>query len=368
MISISKPIIGQEEIQEVQSVLNSGMLVQGPKVAELEMKFSQASGAKNTLAVSNGTAALHAALYAIGVGPSDEVITTPFTFAATVNSILMVGAKPIYTDIDPKTFNLDPSLIEKKITKKTKAILVVDLFGQPADYKRIKAIANKHNLLIVEDAAQSINADYFGKKSGNIVDIACFSLYATKNVMSGEGGLITTNNKKFYEKAKLFRHHGMDENKRYQYYHLGYNYRLSDLHAAIALAQLNRMDTITKRRRELAKKYTVALENVPGIETPFVAPGINHVFHQYTIKVTGKFPLTRDKLQEKLQEKDIQSVVYYPKPMYYFEYLKGNINKRKLPIVEKIVNEVLSIPVHPSLTDKEVDYVIESIKSYGKKA
>ena len=361
MIRISVPDIGKREIEAVVKVLTSGMVVQGPKVKELEELFAKTAGTKYAVAVNSGTAALHTALHSIGIKPGDEIITTPFTFVATANSILMAGAKPVFVDIEENSFNIDPKLIERKITKKTKAILVVDLYGQPANYNEINKIAKKHKLLVIEDAAQSIGATYHGKPAGSLADIACFSLYATKNIISGEGGMITTNNKLFAENAKLFRHHGQDEKVRYEYFGLGYNYRMTDIAAAIALQQLRKIKILTGKRQEIAKKYNLAFRNIKGIITPKVSTGMSSVFHQYTLRITPQFKFNRDKFKDYLQEKGIQTAIFYPKGLYNFEHLKGNNRPKNFPVTETVSREVLSIPVHPKLTGQEIKYIIDTI-------
>ena len=363
-IPISVPYIGKEEKNAVLKVLNSRKIVQGEKVKFFEEKFRNYCGTKYAVAVNNGTSALHTALYAAGIGPGDEVITTPFTFVATANSILMAGAKPVFVDIDEKTFNIDPGQAEKAITRKTKALLVVNLYGQPADYEKLKKIARKHKLKIIEDAAQSVGARYHNDVSGNLADIGCFSFYATKNIMCGEGGILTTNSKESYEKAQLFRNHGQSENKKYSYQGLGFNYRLTDLYAAILIGQLKRLGQITKRRNEIASIYNAAFKNIKGIVIPDIAPGRTHVFHQYTLRITPQFKITRDKFQKYLSNKGIQTNVYYPIPLYRFKHLadKRYVDK-KFPITEKMIQEVVSIPAHPLLTKQELAYIIRTIIS-----
>lgn len=362
MITISSPQVGKNEIKLVTEVLKSGQLVQGPKVKLLEEEFIKLTKAKFAVATNNGTSALHSALYAIGITPGDEVITTPFTFIATANSILMQGGVPVFADIDEKTFNIDPDSIEQLITKKTKAILVVNLYGQSADYDKINKIARKHKLIVIEDAAQSVSAKYGKKTSGNLADIACFSLYATKNLMCAEGGMVTTNNKEYYEKMKFFRHHGQSETKRYYYHDIGYNYRLSDLHAAIGLCQFQTLTDMNKKRRNIAKRYNIALSNIKGLITPYLQPGSEHVYHQYTIRITNEYKHSREEFQNLLLENSIQTNIYYPIPLYEFDHLKVGL-RRKLPVTEEITKQVLSIPVHPNLSDKDVEKIIKTIKS-----
>jgi perosamine synthetase len=363
MIKISYPDIRKDEIAAVVRVMESGMLAQGAVTQALEKDFSKLCGTDFAIATSSGTSALHTALTSLGIGPGDEVITTPFTFVATANSILMTGAKPVFVDIDETNFNINPAFIETRITKKTKAILAVDLYGQPADYKKINYIARKYKLFVIEDAAQSIGATYHGKKTGSISDIACFSLYATKNIISGEGGVITTNNKILNGRTRLFRHHGQDEKVKYQYSGLGYNYRMTDIQAAIAREQLKRIKSITKRRQEIAKKYSAAFKDIKGLIIPCISKGSTSVFHQYTLRITPEFKLGRNKFMEHLNDKGIQTNIYYPFPLYRFKHLRFNSKRGDFPVTEKVANEVLSIPVHPKLTNADVNYIIRVIKA-----
>ena len=364
MIPISRPIIGVEEKRMVMKVLGSGCLVNGPMTEDLEEAFAKICRTKYAVAVNNGTAALHSALHVIGICSGDEVITTPFSFVATANAIIMAGATPVFVDIDERSFNIDPVRIEKAITSKTKAILAVDLYGQPADYDEINRIAKKHNLIVIEDAAQSLGASYNLNITGSLADIACFSLYATKNITCGEGGMITTNSKQYYERAKLFRNHGQTDKKRYEYVELGYNYRLTEMQAALVLAQLKRLDWILKKRKKYAQEYIAAFAQVRGIRTSFIGPKISHAFHQFTIRVTKDFPMTRDELQKHLLSKGIQSMVYYPKSLYDVHHLQsGKVDRNDFLVVECMVKEVLSIPVHPMLLRKELEYIIHTIKT-----
>lgn len=361
-LSLTDIDIDDQEVKAVTKVIRSGHLVQGREVAKLEKEFAALCGTKYALAVANGTAALHLALHSAGIKNGDEVITTPFTFVATANSILMVGGKPVFVDIDPLTYNLDPEKIISAITKKTKAILVVDLYGQPANYRKLRQIASKYSLLLIEDAAQSVNAKYYGKTTGSLADIATFSLYATKNITSAEGGVVTTNNRNYYEIGRLFRHHGQNENKKYHYEGLGYNYRLTDLQAAMALVQMKKLNRLTKKRQQLAAYYTQELRNIKGIVTPVLIPGAISVYHQYTIRITAKAKLSRDKLQAKLAKDGITTNIYYPVPLYRFSHLKQS---GKLMNTENAAKEVLSIPVHPHLTDREAKYIISRIRHHA---
>jgi perosamine synthetase len=363
LITIAKPKIGMKEQRLLLEVLVSGQLAQGALVREVEREFEQLCGSKHAIAINNGTAALHTALHAIGIKPGDEVITTPFTFIATANAILMCGATPVFVDIDPVTFNIDPTKISQKITKKTKAILVVNLYGQPADYEQINQIAKKHKLLVVEDAAQSVNARYKHKVSGNLAAISCFSFYATKNITSGEGGMITTNSKILATRAKLFRHHGQAENKRYTYTDLGYNYRMTEIQAALLLPQLQSLASITATRQQHAAKYIKSLVNIPHLQLPKTASDRTSVFHQFTLRIQKTNRFTRDTVQQKLLQKHIQTVVFYPTPLHKISHLKRFVKQTdRFPIAERAAKEVLSIPIHASLTEKEIAYIIHSIK------
>jgi len=364
-ITMSKPIIKKRERDAALDVLRSFNLVQGKRVKKLEDKFNKLCNTKYAIATNNGTSALHTALHAIGIKPGDEIITTPFTFVATVNSIIMVGAKPVFVDIDGKTYNLDPKKIEKKITNKTRAILAVNLYGQPANYDEINLIAKKYNLIVVEDAAQSINAKYKNNKSGNLADIACFSLYATKNIMCGEGGMLTMNNKKFFESAQLFRQHGQDENKRYEYFGLGYNYRMMDLQATIAIEQLKRLESITRKRQKNAKLYNENLVNIPGIILPHTSPYVSHVFHQYTIRLTQSFASSREKFIHYLKKEGVEVGIYYPMPLHLVPHItKYGYKEGDFPVSELVSKQVLSLPVHPQLSNNDIRYIVDIIKTY----
>lgn len=366
MIQMTKPIIEQEEINAVNEVLKSGMLAQGPKTKELEERFAKYCGAKYAVAVNSGTAAIHAALYALGVKSGDEVITSPFTFVASANPILMQNAKVVFADISENDFNLDPKKIEEKITPGTKAVIPIDLYGQIYDYGALKNIADKHNLKILEDACQAVGAEYDGAKAGTFGDASAFSLYATKNIMSGEGGVITTNNEEIAEKCKLFRHHGQSEKTRYEYHDLGYNYRITDLCASIAIEQLKKVDEFNGKRIQNAKKLNDGLKNIKGIITPSIKPGHKHVFHQYTIRITDEFKSSREKFTAYLTNSGIESKIYYPKPLHLHpHFLRMGYKKGDFPVAEKMSEQVLSLPVHPSLTNDEINYIIDKIELYS---
>ena len=361
MIPIAKPFVGEEEINAVADVIRSGMIAQGPKVREFEEKFAKFCGTKYSLAVNSGTAALHTALSVSGVKQGDEVITTPFTFISTANTILMQGAKPVFVDVG-EDYNINPNLIEKAITKKTKAIIPVDLYGQLCDYDRIDEIAKNNNLIIIEDSCQAVDAEYEGKKAGSFGDMGVFSFYATKNITCGEGGAITTNNENYAENVKQFRQHGKSKMTAYEYTNLGYNYRMTDICAAILLEQLKKIDIITKKRIENAEYLSKGLGKIKGIKLPVVKEGNKHVFHQYTIKVEDDFKLKRDELVEHLNKKGIGCNVYYPKPLDLCEHFKKlGYKEGDFPVAEKLSKQVLSLPVHPHLTKEQLNQIINAI-------
>lgn len=352
-IPISKPNITEAEKAAVMEVMESGFLAQGPRTALFEQRFAALCGVKHAIAVSNGTCALQIALLANGVGPGDEVITTPFTFMATANAILFSGATPVFVDIDPVTFNIDANLIEAAITPKTKAILPVHLYGHMCDMDRIQAIADNHGLRIIEDACQSVKAYYKGKYAGSF-GTGTFSFYATKNLMTGEGGMITTNDDEVAEKCRLIRSHGM----KVRYYHdmVGYNFRMMDLQAAIGLVQMDRLEGMMLRRRTNAEYLNRHIESVT---TPTVQTGCEHVWHQYTIRVNGG--RQRDDVVKFLDQAGIDVGIYYPVPVHKQKSIQGLIGDTTLPVAEKMAMEVLSLPVHPLLSEEDLERIVTEV-------
>jgi dTDP-4-amino-4,6-dideoxygalactose transaminase len=353
MIPVSKPYIGEEEKAYVMEVLESGMLAQGPKVAKLEERFAQLCEVKHAIATTSGTTALHVALLANGIGPGDEVITTPFTFIASANSILFTGARPVFVDIDPETFNIDPAKIEAAITPRTKAILPVHLYGYMCDMDALQVIANKYHLVIVEDACQAVGATYQGKFAGSF-GTGAFSLYATKNVMSGEGGMITTNDDAIAEQCRLIRNHGMK--RRYYHEMVGFNFRMSDLHAAIGLAQMDRLAGFTEKRRKNAAYLNA---NIKNVVTPKVNESYGHVWHQYTIKVNGG--RDRDAAVKQLNDAGVGTGIFYPVPAHQQQYLCDLIGDVHLPVAEQLAKEVISLPVHPQLNQSDLETIVDAV-------
>ncbi len=362
-INIASPQIGKEEIKAVTDVMKSGMLAQGPRVAEFEEKFAKFIGTKYAVATSSGTTALEVALRAHGIKEGDEVITTPFTFIASANSILYTGARPVFVDIDPETFNIDPDLIEKAITKKTKAILPVHLYGSACDMTKIMQIAKKHHLDVIEDACQAHGAEWKNKKVGSF-GTGTFSLYPTKNMTTGEGGMITTNDKEVYEQALLIRAHG----SKVKYYHdiLGYNYRMTDIEGAIGIEQLKKLPKFNKARQANAAFLNKNLGKLSGIIVPEAPKNVKHVYHQYAIRVTPEFPLKRDEVLAKLTEASIGTAVFYPLPLNRQKVYQNLGYKPNTPIADEISGQVLSLPVHPGLKKSDLDYIVKTFKGMVK--
>ncbi len=360
-IPIAKPIIEEDEIQAVIRVLKSGMLAQGEEVKLFEQEFAKYIGVKHAVAVANGTAALDLALKAIGIKEGDEVITTPFTFIATANAILFQGAKPIFADIDPKTYNLDPNDVLEKITSKTKAIIVVHLYGQPADMKAFKEIAEDHKLYLVEDAAQAHGAEFMGKKVGSWGDIAIFSFYPTKNITTGEGGMITTDNDKLARKARLLRDHG--QTSKYVHEILGWNFRMTNIAAALGRVQLRKLDKFNSIRKRNAEKLTQSLSCIKGIITPYVDPRVKHVWHQYVIRIEENYPLSRDQLMNYLKESGIGTAIHYPIPIHHQPlYRKLGYPQDICPNAIDASKKVLSLPIHPLVSSEDIEYIANKIK------
>jgi dTDP-4-amino-4,6-dideoxygalactose transaminase len=356
VISIAKPLIEDAEKQAVLEVLDSGMLAQGPRVKAFEEAFAEMCGVEHAIATSSGTTALHVALLANGIAAGDEVITSPFTFIASANSVLFTGAKPIFVDIDPVTFNIDPAQIEAAITPRTKAILPVHLFGLLADMDTMMEIADRHDLVVIEDACQSHGAEYKGQRAGSF-GTGTFSLYPTKNITSAEGGMITTDDDEIAENCRVIRQHGM----RRRYYHdeLGFNFRMTDVHAAIGLAQLGKLEKFNAARIANAAYFN---EHLEGVITPTVPEGYRHVYHQYTVRVPDG---RRDALMAHLKENGIGFGVYYPVPIHKQTYYVKELGyDQSLPEAERAAEEVLSLPVHPALSQADLKKIVGTINAF----
>lgn len=357
-VPIAKPIIGDKEIENVVEVLKSGMIAQGPKVEEFEQKFAEWVGADYGIAVNSGTAALHTALLACDIGEGDEVITTPFTFIASGNSIVYTGAKPVFADIDLKTYTLNPEKIEGLITENTKAIMPVQLYGQSANMDRINEIAELYGLIVIEDAAQAHGATCNGEKVGSIGDMSCFSFYPTKNMTTSEGGIITTDDEDLAEAARIFRAHGASV--RYHHGEIGYNFRMTDIAAAIGLAQLEKIDEFNDKRIANAEYLNQGLKDVDGVVTPYCAYGSKHVYHQYTIMVEKG---DRDDWVDIINDCGVGTGIHYPIPLYNQPIYRSLGLDGDCPNAEFAADNVISLPVHPSLTKEDLDLVIEAVKT-----
>lgn len=356
MIPIAKPVIGEEEIEAVKRVIKSGMLAQGREVENFEKEFASYIGVRNAVAVANGTAALDLALKALGIGEGDEVITTPFTFIATANAILYQGAKPVFADIDPLTFNLDPDAVVESITPKTKAIIVVHLYGQPCDMDAFIQLAEDHKLLLIEDCAQAHGAEFRGIKCGKFGDVGVFSFYPTKNMTTGEGGMVVTERDDICEKIRRLRNHG--QSSKYIHEELGYNLRMTDIAAAIGRVQLKKLDSLNEKRIKNAKKMIDGIKNLKSIVPPFVDSRVKHVFNQFVIKAEK-----RDYIAERLFEMGIETAVHYPKPIHHQPlYRRLGYPEDICPNAVEASKKVLSLPVHPALSESDVEHVIRALR------
>jgi perosamine synthetase len=363
MIPISVPLLGEEEKRAVLETIDSGQLAQGKKVKAFEEAFAAACGVKHAIATSSGTTALHAAVLAHGIGPGDEVITTPFTFIASANCAIFAGARPVFVDIDERTYNIDPGRIEAALSPRTKAILPVHLFGNPCDMGAIMDIAAKHGLVVIEDACQAHGAMAGGRRVGSF-GTGCFSFYPTKNMTTAEGGIITTNDDELADRARLIRSHGQRE----RYYHemIGYNFRMTEIQAAIGLVQLGKLERFNAARRANAQYLTARLK---GVIAPTETPGCKHVYHQYTIRVPnlsterGVEYQRRDVLANHLRERGIGTMIYYPVPVHKQVAYQRLGYQDHLPLAEQASREVLSLPVHPALTQEELDRIVEGVNS-----
>ncbi len=360
-IPLAKPYIDKEDIDAVSSAMKSGQLSCGPFLSKFELRFSSYLGIKYACAVSSGTAGLHMAVKAVGLKKGDEVITTSFSFIASSNCLLYEGIKPVFVDIDERTFNIDSKKIERAITKKTRAILVVHIFGQPADMESIMKIAKKHNLKVIEDACESIGAKYKESFSGTIGDVGVFGFYPNKQITTGEGGMIVTNSKKIYEDCCAYRNQGRKKNlSELKHDVLGYNYRMDEMSAALGFSQINKFNKILKKRKEIARIYNLELENIPYIILPVVLEKRTHSFFVYVIRITnGK----RDFIQKKLTEKGIQSKKYLPE-IHLQPFMKKIFKYKKglLPITERVSSQTLALPLFYDLCEKNIKKITGIIK------
>jgi len=353
VIPISVPLLNDEEKRAVCEVLDSGWLVQGPRVEAFEKAFAVFCDVKHAIATSSGTTALYTAVLAHGIGAGDEVITTPFTFIASANAVLFDRAEPVFVDIDERTYNINPHLIEAAITPRTKAILPVHLFGHPCDMEAIMDIAARHELVVIEDACQAHGATFRGQKAGSF-GTGCFSFYPTKNMTTAEGGVVTTNDDELADRARLIRNHG--QRRRYFHEIVGYNFRMTEIQGAIGLVQLGKLKQFIAARRRNAQYLTRRLR---GVIIPCEAPDCRHVYHQYTIRVADG----RDRLADHLRQHGIATGIYYPLPVHKQVAYQQLGYTDHLPVAERASHEVLSLPVHPGLAPKDLDTIVEGVNA-----
>jgi len=358
---LHSPSIGKEEERAVYKLLSSKHLERGAATNKVEKTVTKMFKSKYAICITNATGGLLCSLKACGISEGDEVITTSFTFAATANSIILCGAKPVYVDIDSRTFNIDTNRLEKVITKKTKAIVAVDLYGHPSNYSAIKAIAKKYNLYVISDSAQAVGALYNNEQISSLVDIRVLSFYGTKSISSGEGGLVLTNNSKLAKLVNLLINHGQTRGEMYDYKIIGWNFRPTDIQSTLICAQLKRLKWITKRRNENAQFITKNLIKVAGIIPPYIDYAVKHAFSRYTIRVTERYGQNRDYLKKRLLEKGIETEIAYPKPLYWYKHLNFGYQRGTLPETEKASREVLSLPVHQNLHKKDLDKIIRTV-------
>lgn len=366
--------VDEADIEVVSNVLRGDYLTCGPHVTEMEQALAAYTGAKHVVAVSNGTAALHCACIAAGIGPGDEVITTPITFAASANCALYCGAKPVFADINPETYNIDPESIRANITDKTKAVVAVDFTGQAVEVEKIKAICDEFNLVFIEDAAHSIATKYNGKQVGSLADITTFSFHPVKTITGGEGGACLTNNDEFYKKLVLAHSHGITHDDAlmegtphegpwyYEEISLGYNYRITDFQAALIKSQMDKLDLFVKRRKEIVEKYNKAFSEIPEIIVQKEIPQSDTCRHLYIIRLDlDKLTCSRREFFDAMSAENIQCQIHYV-PVYWFPYYQHlGYEKGLCPYAEEVYKGIMSIPLYPKLTDHDVEDVIHAV-------
>jgi perosamine synthetase len=371
MLPYGRQWVDEADIQAVVEVLRSDWLTTGPKVREFEERVAEYVGAREAVAVNSGTAALHVAAFAAGIGPGDEVITSPLTFAASANCVLYLGGRPVFADVCPDTLNIDPEDVARKITPKTKAIITVDFTGQPCDYRAIRALAKQHGLIIIEDAAHALGAEYNGQRVGTLNELSAFSFHPVKHVTTGEGGMVVTDDPNLAAEMRAFRTHGITADFRqraeagswvYEMVALGYNYRLPDVNCALGLAQMSKLDRWLARRREIAARYTEAFAQMPEVDVPRVLPETNPAWHLYVIELSlERLLVERKEVFAALRAENIGVNVHYI-PVYWHPYYQALGYKRGLcPAAEAAYERLISLPMFPAMTDEDVEDVITAI-------
>lgn len=360
MIPIARPILGEEEFAAIREVLASGMLAQGAKVKAFEEAFARDVGRKHGIAVVNGTAALHVAVLAHGIGAGQEVVMPPLTFFATAAMVLVAGAKPVFADIDRALYNLDPQKAAAMIGPKTAAIMPVHLYGQTAEMEPILAAAKERGIPVIEDAAQAHRGEYHGRKAGNLGDTACFSFYPTKNMTTGEGGMIVTDDDGIEEKCRLLRDQG--QIAKYDHVLLGFNYRMTEIAAAIGLVQLKKLEGWVKQRRANAHALTKGLQGIEGLVPPQEGNWMVHSYYQYIVGREDDFPLSRDEIVRRLTEDGIGCRPSYPVPLYRQKALRDMRLRGRCPVAEDVIPRLFELPVHPGVGPAEVDRILEAVE------
>ena len=377
MIPYGQQLIDDDDIQAVVDVLQSDWLTTGPKIQEFEKALADYVGAAHAAAVSSGTAALHCAMYSIGIGPGDEVILPPMTFAATANCVVYQGGTPVFADVDPNTLLIDPIKVEEKITDRTKAIISVDYAGQPCDYDRLRGIAEKYNLVLVADGCHALGAEYKGNKVGTLADLTVFSFHPVKHITTGEGGLVVTDDETIISKIRQFRNHGIETDFRqretsgtwyYEMVDVGYNYRITDIQCALGVSQLRKLPQFINRRRQIASRYRKAFLS-SDIEPLEIRSGVGHAWHLFAVKIAfNKLRLDRNAFFKNLRKDGIGVNVHYiPVHLHPFYRKHFSTHPGMCPISEKAYDQILSIPIHPRMTDDEVDYIIDRLKQHTSK-
>jgi perosamine synthetase len=377
MIPYGQQFIDEDDIQAVVKVLHSDWLTTGPKVDEFEKAFARYVHAAHAVAVSSGTAALHTAMYALGIGPGDEVIVPPITFAATANCVVYQGGTPIFADVEPDTLLIDPVQVEAKITNRTKAIIAVDYTGQPCDYDALRAIADRHGLLLVADACHALGGRYKGRPVGSLADLNVFSFHPVKHITTGEGGMITTNDQKLAERMRIFRNHGITSDHRqreqegswlYEMVDLGYNYRLTDIQCALGVSQLRKLPSWILRRQEIALRYDEAFAGVAGVAPLIVRDYVSHAYHLYVIRLdTTHLRKTRSEVYSSLRSEGIGVNVHYI-PVHLHPFYQDHFGTKPglCPVAESAYEQLITLPLFPMMTDQDVEDVIKGVRRVVK--